>query len=305
MTKSSNSINSNTVEEVTNLPTTLQAQNTEMTIIETDIGDVFKIGDLEIPIINQFTEVRLVQPGSVKDHKELAPHTGKFLFVDLGESRETLNLIPMGIRKQGRDMYPPFGPGDRKKICWSHDGVLPARRVEIPQCNQCGVVKYPADFLNFQQAIITPSCPKSEWHAKEAPECSDYIIAAFFELEFQIPIQITFKGTGMSTWNAFKKSYQKTVNIAKIRRHRLSDYVLKATTINEGTYFKMDFNFTEDKDLNPGQYRQLWSWYRQNLLIPKEEVSEPAVSVAPDITIEEFIDAPVAEQASADGDFSM
>ena len=264
------------------------------TFKDTAEGPVFALDkNTEIPV---FAEAgmgmennifcNLIQPGSVQKNQELAPHVGKFRIEELDTSRDKLRLLPIAVLARGRSLRPPYDPdSDNAPICKSSNGLTPAESVDSPISEECGrwVQKNGREY--FQ-----PLCPKAEWVDSKKPECSEWVMVAFYDLEMQCPICMMFRGTSISAWNTFCKAYSKQKYIARLKKQSVQDFVIEVSTKNKGTYYLMDFKFHEDKDVNSAAYAPLLAYYQSKLVYTPQDEDEGADSDASETSRVESVD---------------
>ena len=247
--------------------------STPAVIEQDESGPITVIDGKTVPVIDSVFDVQVVQPGSIKENKELKPHLGKFYFPDLEDSKEILMLLPLKELSPGRRLYPPFDSGVKDLLCYSTNGETPSAKVEAPICERCGDFVQKGDFVKFE-----PICPKAAWIDGKKPECSEVKRAAFYDIETGMPIRLQFSGTGISAWNQFQKEYRKHRNLVRLQGKNLADFVLKVTLDNEGTYYRYVFKFEEAPDLKPALYRGLMEWYIDNLFTRQEVQEEQTYS---------------------------
>lgn len=262
---------------------------------ETSEGALFVVGDEKVPVLDTLLDVNIVQPGSVKQNKALAPHVGKFLYPDLEESFATLSLLPIKIMYRGRRLFPPFGEGDGELICSSNDGETPSDRILSPVAEECGRFVEKGGKLRFE-----PTCEQAKWSedGKTRPACGEVITVAFYDLSLKAPIRLQFRGTGISAWNAFLREFNKYKNIARLKGKKIYDYVIQASLENEGTYFKLSFKFQEAPEMQASAFLPLLAWYKEHLLTRPDDSDAAAAgssstSAEVDVTDDDDADAGV------------
>jgi hypothetical protein len=270
--------------------------------IETDeSGPIAIIGEKTIPVIDSVFDVQVVQPGSIKQNKDLKPHLGKFYFKDLETSKDVLLLLPLKELTPGRRLYPPFDSGEKDLLCYSVNGETPSAKVEAPISERCGSFVQKGDVVRFE-----PHCPKAVWEDGKKPECSELKRAAFYDIETNMPLRMSFSGTGISAWNNFQKEYRKHKNIVRLQGKNLADYVLKVTLENEGTYYRLVFKFEEAPALHPALYRGLMEWYVDNLFTRQDQQQdEPALGGTTAAAGKEPIDVSGEADASVGEDITL
>lgn len=243
-------------------PEFLPAVSPVITIAQHEDGPVALLGkDLSVMMLDTLFTVGAVQPGHVKEKKELAKNVGQFFYPDLEQFTDRLRLLPIGVINHTRRLYPPYDSGDHTLICYSNDGMQPSVKVEMPLSTECGRMITKGD-----REVFEATCSKAIWVDGKKPDCSDGLNVAFFDIDLKAPVRMQFSGSGISAWNAFLREHKKARNIARIKGRRLADYVVVMSTENEGTWVRLKFDFEEAPDLSPSAYQPLLAWYRDNLL---------------------------------------
>lgn len=282
---------------------------------ETAEGLVTLIDGQEFPLMEEVLFLEVIHSGHLENKErkeELKPHVGRFYSKDLGESMETLRLLPIAVTSRGRRLWPPYDSAEKDLICYSVDGEYPSQKMQaLPVSPKCGEFKE-----GNKGPYFAAECPKATWGDNgEKPECAELFKVAFLDVDRLFPLEIQFKGKQISAWNQFMRSYRTKKTAARIKRENINDYVIVATTDIEGSYTSVDFRFESAKDEKPSRYAPLIQWYLNNLFLPRKQAEEDALAkqqaaTAGDFDINAEDSAPMAEgdaeaPAEAGENFSM
>lgn len=265
-------------------------------IFEGDNGPLTLVSGNEVIVVDTIFDVRLVQPGHVKKNKELKNYIGQFYYPDLELSVEKLRLLPISIIGRGRRLYPPYDSGDNQLLCYSHDGLVPAGKVESPFSDRCAMIT--------EKGRYEALCEKAKWIGGTPPDCGDQLSLALYDIDKKLPIRMQLSGTGISAWNKFNKELKKQRNIARIKGKKVADHILEVTGELEGTYCRPIFSYVEAPDENPGAYAPLLEWYLRNV-VPviaskeQEETDKEAGSGASSESSAPISDTEQAKEAEA------
>lgn len=220
-------------------------------------GPVSKIGDREIMIFDILFNVKVIQPGTIAEHKELKGKSGKLWIPDLGEFHEKLRLIPIGPMGRGRRLFPPYDAETKDLVCWSQDGFFPSMKVEKPISNRCAKIN--------DDGYYEPECEKAQWLDGKRSACRIQVYVAMLEIDRLLPLKFQFAGTGLSSWNGLLRRIQMEKNVARIKGINPSDIIIELTTEDEGTYHRQNFKLKPASDDNPAQYHSIAEFYRRKI----------------------------------------
>lgn len=233
------------------------------------------LGDKAVNVVDQAFDCTLVQPGSVNQNPELKPYIGKFYFNDLLEAAEELKFVTLKTLPSMWSLFQvPYKPKE-KPICTGIDGEFP-------------------DFLRSSAPLPGPcgraTCPKANFHENVRPECRQTVPIIFFELNYNLLFKMNISGTGLSAWNTLSKQYTTANNRAIALNKPRSNYVVKATSDNKGTYVQLLLElvpFAEDVT----QYQQIISYYAdfvEKNYVVKKQFSDANVQTPKAITQEDL-----------------
>ena len=200
--------------------------------------------DEEIPILSQDFELRIIQPGSVKHNKNLAPHIGKMMLPGLDAETSYDTIVWEGFRN-----FAPYvdGQTDEALLCYSCNGFTPSPKVTSPLNNVCTQLVVDEGGRPYRKIV----CPYAIWEKGKKPVCRSIIALAFLALlddGLRIPVRLQLHGTGMGAWNQLQREYKRTKNVAKLKRKSISDYVIRLTLENNGTYSSPRFTMIEAEE---------------------------------------------------------
>lgn len=212
-----------------------------------DDGDVAILGDREIPLLDVAFPIKIVQPGHVTDNKALKDHVAKILVIydendPTQESTDHLNLAPITIVGTSMRNFGNFdsAASDKKLLCYSSDGIVPADRVEVPLNPCCAEIVMGKN--GPQRKVV---CPEAIWKDGNKPCCREEVTVAFFDMERHIPILMRLHGTAIGAWNALQRSYRTAKNVARLKRKSIGDYYIELTVDYSGTYVTPVFTLKE------------------------------------------------------------
>ena len=235
--------------------------------------------DEEIPILSQDFELRIIQPGSVKHNKNLAPHIGKMMLpgLDAETSYDSMLLMPITIVWEGFRNFAPYvdGQTDEALLCYSCNGFTPSPKVTSPLNNVCTQLVVDEGGRPYRKIV----CPYAIWEKGKKPVCRSIIALAFLALlvdGLRIPVRLQLHGTGMGAWNQLQREYKRTKNVAKLKRKSISDYVIRLTLENNGTYSSPRFTMieAEEKLGKVSRYLPLIGRYMEHLYSRKTSETE-------------------------------
>lgn len=221
------------------------------------------IDEKEIPLYNQDTPVSIVQPGSVQQNRELAPHKGKFHINFGGEDSEFVEelwLLPITVINRGFVKFAGDYNSQQtpQRLCWSNNGLVHEPDVPMPCSPKCAV-------LNMRDGVPTLKkvCPEAMYVEGQRSSCREFINVAFFDLKREVPVRFRLHGTAISSWYELSKDYTRTINNARRKRLNVGDYVIHATLEDNGTYYKPVFQFVyAPEDIQtPSKYQPILHWY--------------------------------------------
>ena len=244
------------------LPSAVSSQGLE--IIQSEDGPSAIIDGVEYPILTEVFNLSIVQPGHAQRDQKFIGHAGEVYIEELDEFYKERTLLPIRIIRFGQQLFD--GNYDTKKenkpLCYSIDGMKPSSKVFNPKCGlggECAVIE---EGRNGPYRKLT--CPKAVWENGAKPECRGYVVVAFLDVtdpETPIPLRMTLKGTGMSALTTLNRAYERIKNVARLKKQNLSDYSVKLTVDNKGTYCVPVFTPTYDAS-KPSKYMYMRAYYR-------------------------------------------
>ena len=269
-----------------------------------DDGDVAILGDREIPLLDVAFPIKIVQPGHVTDNKALKDHVAKILVIydendPTQESTDHLNLAPITIVGTSMRNFGNFdsAASDKKLLCYSSDGIVPADRVEVPLNPCCAEIVMGKN--GPQRKVV---CPEAMWKDGNKPCCREEVTVAFFDMERHIPILMRLHGTAIGAWNALQRSYRTAKNVARLKRKSIGDYYIELTVDYSGTYVTPVFTLKEGTEVTgkASDYMQICKYYMEKLFmrVPDEAVVASSAGPAPAQVSEEVIASAEEEDAS-------
>ena len=269
-----------------------------------DDGDVAILGDREIPLLDVAFPIKIVQPGHVTDNKALKDHVAKILVIydendPTQESTDHLNLAPITIVGTSMRNFGNFdsAASDKKLLCYSSDGIVPADRVEVPLNPCCAEIVMGKN--GPQRKVV---CPEAIWKDGNKPCCREEVTVAFFDMERHIPILMRLHGTTIGAWNALQRSYRTAKNVARLKRKSIGDYYIELTVDYSGTYVTPVFTLKEGTEVTgkASDYMQICKYYMEKLFmrVPDEAVVASSAGPAPAQVSEEVIASAEEEDAS-------
>lgn len=269
-----------------------------------DDGDVAILGDREIPLLDVAFPIKIVQPGHVTDNKALKDHVAKILVIydendPTQESTDHLNLAPITIVGTSMRNFGNFdsAASDKKLLCYSSDGIVPADRVEVPLNPCCAEIVMGKN--GPQRKVV---CPEAIWKDGNKPCCREEVTVAFFDMERHIPILMRLHGTAIGAWNALQRSYRTAKNVARLKRKSIGDYYIELTVDYSGTYVTPVFTLKEGTEVTgkASDYMQICKYYMEKLFmrVPDEAVVASSAGPAPAQVSEEVIASAEEEDAS-------
>lgn len=190
------------------------------------------------------TNLTLVQ-NTTRDPKGARP--GQLLDELTGDIYDTIEFIPLTIRR-GRVMFPPGELNlDAKPICRSSDGVVPAPDVETPQSRTCA------------------SCQHSSWDSwrtsKQKPPCAETATILGLVKETGLPRYFQVKGMGMKVLRNVTDRVQQEIVKYKNKGEILNLFDFYFTIASDrlsgprGTYYAPRFDSLK-RVVNIGQYAE-------------------------------------------------
>lgn len=259
-------------------------------------GLVTVINDKEIPLHPISYPVVIVQPGKVKVDQKYKTEKGKLYVEGLDEGFDRLELIPITVFGRGRTLYEGvFKEGEKSvRTCWSLDGITPSKYVQNPPSDRC------CEVVDGQ--YLKPVCPMAVWENGNKPPCGEYINVAFLAINLNCtPVHFQFQRTSIASFKQFQKMYIKKKNAVRIRNQSIYDYLVVATTSDEGTYYKPVFELEYRPEDNLKAYVPLCNWYLENVYKPiaEKRATDPLAE------IEEPVEDSVNTTESVDGDFEL
>lgn len=236
---------------------------------------------------------RIVQPGSLKNNKDLAPHVRKFYFNDLDISVDHLELIPILFKGITRTMFPKFETTDaaQEPLCRSSDGFTPDLRVENPLSMHCARVNE-----NGKLEIL---CEHAKWEGSKPANCQMSKIWIFYEINLNIPFYWQLKSTSLSAFNKAERNRSKQIDINKFKGISSANDILYVTLKDEGTYVVPEFSYVNQPSVQ--DLLGVVTYYRQEFSNEDEESVETnnvsttqSLPEAPDIN-DSGVEEPIVE----------
>lgn len=266
----------------------------DLPIAQTDDGPVATVNGEEVPLLDIFFDLQIVQPGHVTQNKKLSSLVGKILVLynkeePDSEYAEELYLIPITILGYGQRNFGPYDTQEGKLLCYSMDGVTPAERVTAPLHHVCAEVV----FRNGEY-IRNLVCPHATWSDDKKPDCRTVVSLAFLDMERKVPVRLQLHGTGIGAWNQLQKAYKQARNVARLRKKSINDCIIKLYIRNEGTYMVPEFKVQEAPESlgRPIDWLPVCKYYMQTIFSrPTEDVSEVISSTVPAADAPELADA--------------
>lgn len=233
------------------------------------------INDQEYPIVTSDFEMLVVQNGHVQEDQKFIRHAGEIYVAGMDLFATERTLLPISIVSHGFRMYTKYeGPQkDAQLLCYSVNGIVPATKVEAPMSTCCSEIEVVGGVE--RRKIV---CPHALWIDNNKPSCQQVITLAFLDItdpDTPIPVRTQFKGTGLGAWNSFSREYGRIRNVAKLKRQSVSDYVIKMTVNNKGTYCTPVFTMLYD-ETRPSRYIPLLAYYREQFYMrePQEQTAQ-------------------------------
>lgn len=215
------------------------------------------------------------------------------------ESTDHLNLAPITIVGTSMRNFGNFdsAASDKKLLCYSSDGIVPADRVEVPLNPCCAEIVMGKN--GPQRKVV---CPEAIWKDGNKPCCREEVTVAFFDMERHIPILMRLHGTAIGAWNALQRSYRTAKNVARLKRKSIGDYYIELTVDYSGTYVTPVFTLKEGTEVTgkASDYMQICKYYMEKLFmrVPDEAVVASSAGPAPAQVSEEVIASAEEEDAS-------
>jgi len=145
---------------------------------------------------------------------------GHYVSKDDGTVRDEVELVVLA-EKTSRQLFPPKFKEDDKAppACKSDDGLHatgdPNAFKDLESMpNQAG------------DLWLCDTCPLQNFTEKEAPRCSEIAVLLCVDVEFQTPIVVRLKRTGLKPWFEFRTSLDKT---RKVSNRATMQYVIKCS----------------------------------------------------------------------------
>ena len=233
------------------------------------------IDDQEYAIVTSDFEMFVVQNGHAGEDPKFLGHAGEIYVSGMELFSAERTLLPISIVSHGFRMYTKYeGPQkEAQLLCYSSNGVTPAARVEAPMNSCCSEIEVVGGVE--RRKVV---CPHALWTDDNKPACQQVITLAFLDITdpaTPIPVRTQFKGTGLGAWNAFSREYGRIRNVAKLKRQSVSDYALKMTVNNKGTYCTPVFTMYYD-ETRPSRYIPLLAYYREQFYMrePQEQSAQ-------------------------------
>lgn len=271
-------------------------KNNQVAVVENEDGPSIDLAGEVYPLMDVIFHAQIVQPGHLKNAESkglFKGHVGEFYLTEMEEFYPELRLLPIVVTSRMRRMWGEFSTDDTELLCYSADGENPALSVTAPYAEKCGTYIDIGGTPSFK-----PECPKAKWVNGQKPECAEVMKVGFLDIDNLLPLEIQFKGTQISAWNKFKKSYKLKKNVARRKGESINDYVIRMSLENEGTYVSLNMDFVYAKDDNPSKYIPMAQWYYENLFQPameaqrlkQEQMAKEAMGEATDVDYE--VDTP-------------
>lgn len=193
-----------------------------------------------IPVYLSPFNGRIVQPGSIKNNKDLQQHIRKFYFPDLDISVDHLELVPVMFKGITRTLFPPFGTSEstQEPICRSSDGLNPDMRIENPMCLHC------ASIANNGRVDII--CEYAKWKNNTPAACQMSKLWIFYDINLNIPFYWQLKSTSLSAFNKAERDWKKQIDINRFKGISSANDILYVTFADEGTYVKPEFKYVNN-----------------------------------------------------------
>lgn len=255
---------------------------------QTDDGPVAVIGEEEIPLLDMAFDVQVVQPGHVRNNKELASLVGKIVVMldpsNPGDvTADELTLMPVTIVSFGFRNFGPFdekgGEDDKKLLCYSTDGVQPSRKLPAPMNPVCSELVLQNG--EYHRRIV---CPYAQWDGDKKPDCRAVVTLGLFDLERKIPLRLQLHGTAYGAWTSLQRAYKQARNVARLKKKSINDYVIKMTVENNGTYMTPQFKLVEadGETGKPSDYLPVCKYYMDTVFARLPEETPPPAQIAED-----------------------
>lgn len=197
-----------------------------------------------IPIYLSPFNGRIVQPGSIKNNKELQPHIRKFYIPDLEMSVDHLELVPILYKGIVRTLFPPYGANEstQEPICRSANGLTPDPRIETPMSMHCARIT--------ESGKVEALCEYAKWGDNKSPaQCQMSKLWIFYDINLNIPFYWQLKGTSLSAFNKAERAWKKQIDINRFKGINSANDILKVTFTDEGTYVKPEFTYINNPNV--------------------------------------------------------
>lgn len=241
------------------------------------IGD--DVYDFQEPL-NAF----VVQPGHISKNEAMAAHLGKLYVDEMAEAHVTRDFLLIGDLTTSRQLF--VGPeSDKECVCYSSDGIVPHSSVLAPMSDFCSRFYEDGGHIAFKA-----SCPKAMWgEDKQRPECAEKKTVLLFDLDYGVPIKISIKGLGLSSWNDLFK-YKARAKLANGIKTRIriaqrsgqdlvavlneQPFVVRMTIAKEetkkGSAYTMSFKSVSAPEREPAKFLPLvWRYATEFIVTPK------------------------------------
>lgn len=277
-------------------------------IRQDDDGDIAVIDGQEIPLLDVAFNIKIVQPGHVTENKVLKDHVAKILVIydendPTQESTDHLNLAPITIVGTSMRNFGNFdsASSDKKLLCYSNDGIVPADRVEVPLNPCCAEIVMGKN--GPQRKVV---CPEAVWEDGNKPCCREEVTVAFFDMDRKIPILMRLHGTAIGAWNALQRSYRTAKNVARLKRKSIGDYFIELTVDYSGTYVTPVFTLKEGtaETGKSSDYTRICKYYMEKLFMRAPEETPAASSSGAVVTqAQEAVVASAEEEDASERSF--
>lgn len=284
----------------------------ELSLRATDDGPVATVAGEEIPLLDMAFDLQVVQPGHVTQNKKLAPLVGKILVLydkeqPEAEYAEEMNLMPITIIGYGQRNFGAFDEAEKKLLCYSNDGVVPADKVTVPMHHVCANVEQ-----RNGEYVRNLVCPHAVWDGDKKPDCRTVVTLGFFDLERKIPVRLQLHGTGYGAWNQLQRAYRQARNVARLKKKSINDYIIRLSIKNEGTYMVPEFRLLEAPEEfgNPKDWLPICKYYMGTVFSRAraadiEPVEVASVSEAPELGSSASTEENIPVKAEAAQEFTI
>lgn len=254
----------------------------ELSVQEDEYGyPCMELGEEVVPLYTADTQFTIVQPGSVQQDKNLAPHKGKFMIHHGGEENEfapELWLLPITVVNRGFTKYigdyNSQSPAQRE--CWSYNGFVHEPDVAQPYNDRCAVLE-----MRKGAPFLKAVCPAAQFVNGQRPLCRAHTTVAFFDLKRRIPLRFQFHGTALKSWSDLSADFERFKNSARRNGRNPNKFVLHATLEDQGTYYKPNFQFLYEAPevvSDPVKYKNVLHWYLMTLYANQPAAAEAQVN---------------------------